>query len=152
MPETPEEQEVSPEFVEEFFTNLPGLAEQVERNRVDAQVSFKRADTAASAATKLSRIIAFLTAFTIVAFSVVSWRTEVQQQDINEGVHRDRVRAYAQCQVANSNAVALNAFLDQVISSVKFSDQLTPEQRESRIKIYESIKQKLPVCEPPSDD
>lgn len=150
MPETPEGAEVSPEFVEEFFTNLPGLAQQVERNRVDAQASFERADTAATAATKLSRIIAFLTAFTMVAFAVVSWRTEIQQDDINQGVHADRARAYAQCRVANSNATALNDFLDQVISGVKFATTLTEEQKESRIKIYQAIKQKLPVCEKPA--
>lgn len=156
MPETPEETEVNPEFIEEFFTNLPALARQVETNRTDALASFKRAteaseraDAAATAATKLSRIIAFLTAFTILAFSVVSWRTEVQQGDINHGVQADRARTYAQCRVANGNATHLNEFLDQVISAVKFSTQLTPEQKDSRIKLYSAIKQKLPVCEKP---
>lgn len=145
---TPEE-EVSPEFVEEFFVNLPALADQVESNRKDAEASFERADVAATKATKVSRIVAFLTAFMIVAVGVISWRTEIQQGDINDGVREDRARAFAQCRVANTNATHLNDFLDQVIASVKFSEQLTPEQRETRIKLYEAIKQKLPICEKP---
>lgn len=131
-----------PEALEEPEFDLSALAAQVERNRV-------RVDAVASSASRFGRIIAFLTAFTILAFSVVSWRTEVQQNDINNGVRQDRARAYAQCLVANGNATHLNEFLDQIIASVRASSQLTPQQREVRIKAYSAIKQQLPACEKP---
>lgn len=53
---------------------------------------------------------------------------------------------YEQCIIANNNAVALNKTLDQIITAVRTSPDLSEAQKKERIAFYEATKSKIPVC------
>jgi hypothetical protein len=114
--------------VEEFFGSLPRVVRELKRGK---------------------RVNRFLAGFTLFAFLLVSWRTEVQSAQIEDAVERDRLSAFRTCQLVNDNARALNEFVDVAIASVKANEALTKADKEYRVSLYVSIKQRLPVCARP---
>ena len=119
---------MSADEVERFFGSLPRVVRELESGR------------------KINR---FLAAFGLVTILVLAWRTEVQDNRIEGAAYRDRVSAFEACRVANDNARALNSFIDAALAAVKANDALTESEKDYRISVYQSIKQRLPVCERP---
>lgn len=119
---------VDPDDVERFFASLPRVIDGLRRGKWQ------------------NRAIAV---FTLVAFLLVAWRTEIQQDRLDQAAQRDRQTAFEQCQVANDNARHLNDFLDQIITSVRTSKTLTSAEKAQRVRVYAGIKQGLPVCRKP---
>ena len=120
--------DVDAEYVERFFGSLPKVVAQLRRGRW---------------------INLFIATFTLVAFLTVSYRTEVQQDQIKAAAQADRVSAFNQCRLVNNNALALNRFLDRVIMAVQTSPTLTAAEKAARTREYRDIKQTLPVCRRP---
>ena len=121
-------EEMTADEVERFFGSLPRVVRQLRNGR---------------------RINLTIASFSAAAWLLSSVIWTQAQDDIRDAARQDRVSAFEQCQVANDNARALNSFLDAAIASVKGNDTLTKAEKDYRVSLYTSIKQRLPVCERP---
>jgi hypothetical protein len=120
--------ELSADEIERFFGSLPRVIRELRHGR---------------------RVNLFLAGFGLFAILLLSWRTELQDDQITRAAQQDRASAFDQCQLVNDNARALNSFVDVAIASVKANRDLTRSEKNYRVGLYQSIKQRLPVCERP---
>lgn len=137
-----EEHEQSPEDVEAFFANLPRLAKQVEKNRVESRQSNQKT--------------LFLFAFMCLIGVVGGVLLQRGATDIKHSTEADRrtlivtrEAAFQLCQDIRVNAQSLNRVLDSSIAATKASRTLTEDEKIYRVSNLESIKQTIPVCYEP---
>jgi hypothetical protein len=89
----------------------------------------------------------------VFAFSVVSIRTEFQNQRMNEQQHALEVTnlkiadtQYRECLTRNESARNLNRILDAIVSAVHTAPGLSAAERERRIALYVSAKSNVFDC------
>lgn len=116
------------EDVDELFANLPHLAREFRRSR-----------------RRQAFLLAFVTLIGLVAGTFLQRASDENAHTLRE----TRDTAFDQCRIANDNARALNQFLDVAVASVRANTTLTQSEKDYRVSLYASIKQKLPICEAP---
>lgn len=89
----------------------------------------------------------------VFAFSVVSIRTEVQQQRLNEQAHqiaqanaRVADTQYRECLLRNESANNLNGILDAIITAVQTSKGISEAEKNRRIGFYQHAKSRVFDC------
>jgi hypothetical protein len=122
-------EDMSADEIERFFGSLPRVIRELRHGK---------------------RRNLLVATFGLFAVLLLSWRTELQDDKITAAQRQDRQSAYAQCQLVNDNARALNSFVDVAIASVKSNVDLSRTEKNYRVSLYEGLKQKLPVCEDPN--
>jgi hypothetical protein len=121
--------------IERFFGTLPTVIADLKRGRRENRA--------------LAKAVAWGLSLLFVAFLIVSIRTEINGDDIEQGQRRDRLSSYQLCQDVNANAIALNRFLDAAIRNTRANDTLTDAEIEARVRQYAAIKQTVPACTQP---
>jgi hypothetical protein len=82
----------------------------------------------------LSRLQTFaLFLFVVACFVALAWRTQINIDDTREG-------ARVACERVNENGVAINSFLDILISATQKSTSLPEAEKPARIAAYEATK------------
>lgn len=76
--------------------------------------------------------------FVVAVFALLSLRSEYQDRAIEKNT-------LAACQRSNQNSVAINGFLDLLVSNVRRND-LPPAELKRRVAGYEASKVSLLVC------
>jgi hypothetical protein len=123
-------EDMSADEVERFFGSLPRVIRELRHGK---------------------RRNLLVATFSLFAVLLLSWRTELQDDQITAAQEQDRRTAFEQCQLVNDNARALNSFLDVAVASVKANETLTKPEKDYRVSLYEGLKQKLPVCQDPQE-
>lgn len=123
---------VDADYVEEWFHSLPKMAGQVERNRVESVQGRRR--------------LLVLYTIIVIGLLLLAYRTELNGDRIDRQTKSNQQHLYEQCKIVEDNARRLNHFLDEIITATQDSRVLTPAEKISRIRQYESIKAVLPLC------
>ena len=82
--------------------------------------------------------------FVVVAFAVVSARTEIQQRQINVNARRLAVLSYAQCQIRAEAANRQRILINSAIAAEKRK----PKPDAKRIKDLEDFRPAVENCGP----
>ena len=121
--------------VEQFFAELPVVIDDLRRGRRSNR--------------RLARMGIVVALFVAAAFIILAAFYENALDRIDSAAKQDRKSAFEQCQLVNDNGRALNSFIDAAVAAVKANDTLTRSEKNYRVSLYESIKQRLPLCERP---
>lgn len=92
----------------------------------------------------------------VFAFGLVTVRTEIQQQRINDALHQSQIansrvadNQYRECLIRNESTANLNKILDTIISAVRqapLAPGFDEAERQRRIALYQNAKGALVDC------
>lgn len=80
----------------------------------------------------------------VVVVSAVQWYN-VQREEARDTFRRQITNV---CYISRENTINTNAFVDQLIKSVRDSRTLTEEEKRERIAVYSQIRGRVPECPP----
>lgn len=130
----------SEDEADKWFYDLGKLAGTVETN-------WKRVDAALDKAAVARKRLLVLAIFTMFAFLLLAWRSEVAADRINDAQDRITATQRASCESGLVILVRFNAQQDALIAIERTNPFIDDRVRNARIAAYESVRiEPLPVC------
>lgn len=135
---------VTAQAADAFFAGLPQAIAELEEGR-------RQNRETAQAARSLAKILRGAVLFVFAVGILGGWILDHQQGQLDDAATKDRRDAQVTCRAVNANATSLNRFVDALVRSVQTNKAYTPAEKQMRIDSFESIRQRVPACDPPKE-
>lgn len=141
--------DVTAEEADAWIGGLPQAIEQQKLSRAEVQRALEALEKGRRQNRRVSKQARAIGLVVFAVLIVLGFAFQRVLHGLDTAADRDRQNAFEQCQLVNDNAMHLNRFLDVAVASVKSNTALTPAEKDYRVSLYLSIKQRLPLCERP---